>query len=76
MYQYRYRELFICFRCNGTGIEKKWYGKNVSEPVLVKFGIGKNLSKPVMEKFGTVKSTGIGIVIIWYRKKSIVSGIV
>ena len=31
----------------GTGIEKNWYRKKVSEPVS--------------EKFGTEKSTGIGI---------------
>ena len=43
----------------GTGIEKNWYRKKVSEPVS--------------EKFGTEKSTGIGIENIWYRKKVSVS---
>ena len=42
---YRYREflvpgIFHFFSGIGTGIEKKWYRKKVSEPVSKKFGTG------------------------------------
>ena len=43
----------------GTGIEKIWYRKKVSEPVS--------------RKFGTKKRTGIGIENIWYRTKVSIS---
>ena len=50
------------------------YGKQlapekVSEPVSVKFGIGKKSRNRYRKNLVPEKSTGIGIVNIWYRKK-------
>ena len=53
----------------GTGIEKNWYRKKVSEPVSVKFGTGKKSRNRYRKNLVPEKSTGIGIVNIWYRKK-------
>ena len=68
---YRYRKfpvsgIFHFFGGIGTGIEKNWYRKKVSEPVSEKFGTGKKsrnryrkkVSEPVLNKFSTGKFEG------------------
>ena len=72
---YRYRE-FSLFLWYWYRYRKKLVPEKVSEPVSVKFGTGKKSRNRYGKNLVPEKSTGIGIVNIWYRKKSIGTGIV
>ena len=50
--RYQYREFFIFSAGIGTGIEKIWYRKKVSEPVSEKFGTGKSICIGIVQNFG------------------------